>query len=141
MQLVDSTVQHDLSGQDTTTEKYLYNSSKQLVTLKEYTYTKRSGSTLINTTGYVTNNAGNVVQENHSSATIKYEFYPDLLNNVSIGTAYFYQNKNLVKTATTVFPNGSNEVTTHTYTFDSNNRITSEKQVSTVGTIIQSYTY
>lgn len=139
---VDSTLQFDAPRKDTTTEKYIYNSNKQLVTLKEYDYSKATGSTLLNQVNYQYDNAGNQVKELHKTATITYDYYPDRLNNLFVGLIYFQQSKNLLKTTTYIVPGALNEVINHTYTFDSSDRVTSEKAVDSNGDVsIKSYTY
>lgn len=138
---VDSTVQYDNASKDTTTEKYTYNSNKEWVVLKAYKYSKTTGASLINTVNRTSSN-GNIIKEVQGALVTTYEYYPDLLNNMSMGLVYFQQSKNLVKTTTEV-DGITKKVTNHTYTFDSNNRISSEKRVFSSGgdTAIQTYTY
>jgi hypothetical protein len=138
--LVDSSFQYDLA-MDTTTEKYLYNSSNQLVSLKFYSYSNRSGSKLLNTTSYTYDNNGNIVNETDAISNTTYEYYPDLANNLSLGFIYLVQDKNLVKT-TTYTLGSTKQTTNHTYTFDSNHRVTSEKAISNNGEVlVKTYTY
>jgi hypothetical protein len=138
--LVDSIVQYDAVGKDTTTEKYIYNSSKQLVTLKEYRYSKTTGATLLAQTNSTYDNSGNLIKEASTGYTATYDYYPDLVNNFSVGLIYYYQSKNLVKTTTE--NSGSTVTINHTYTFDSSNRLLSEKEVFSDGNVtIKSYTY
>lgn len=137
--LVDSTVQND--GTDTTTEKYLYNSVKQLVKLKEYTYTTAGGSVLENTVNYELDNNGNVTKETDNTSETTYEYYPNLANNITLGQLYFFRSKNLPKT-TTIKQNLATETINHTYTYDSSNRLTSEKiEFSSGVVVIRAYTY
>ncbi len=142
--LVDSTVQYDITLKDTITEKYLYNLNKQLVTLKDYTYTKARGSVLQGTFSFTYNNNGNLIKVASGSQITSYEYYPDLINNLPKNILFFQEDKNLVKTTTETngLP-GSIIITNHTYTFDSKNRISSEKSVfsNTSYVVIQSYTY
>jgi hypothetical protein len=137
---VDSTFQYDVAG-DTSTERYLYNANKQLITLKSYHYSGLTGSTLINVTSYSYDNMGNVTRETDANSTTTYEYYPDFLNNISSGLIYFAQNTNLVKTTTYTF-GAAKEMTTHTYTFDPQKRVASEKAETTNGeVVVKKYTY
>ena len=140
---IDSTVQYDTPNNDTTTEKYLYNANKQLTILKTYNYSKNTGITLVTTSNYTYDNSGNIIKEVQGSQTTTYQYYPDLFNSLSLGMIYFQQSKNLVKTTTENNGTFNSKIINHTYTFDSNNRITSEKRVFTGGsdTVIQKYTY
>jgi hypothetical protein len=136
---IDSTLQYN-DTKDTTTEKYLYNGSQQLTTLKEFEYSKTTGAKLVNTHNYVYDNNGNVTKDTDINGAITYD-YTTLSNNLFIGKAFIPQNKNLPKT-TTYSASGYNETISHTYTFDSSNRLISEKMVSGSGSvIIKSYTY
>lgn len=138
--LVDSSIQSN-GTPDTTTEKYTYNSSKQLVTKKEFFYNSNIAD--VTTYNFSYDNNGNVINETSDNPTsvTTYEYYLDKLNDVSVGDVFFYRNKNLTKT-TTYTSNGTTASAQHTYTFDSNNRQTSEKIVSDNGDIaIRKYTY
>lgn len=140
LSLVDSTVQVNDTG-DTSTEKYTYNSSKQLVSLKEYFF--YNGTPDINITTYTYDGSGNVTKEtsNNPASTTTYDYYLNLPNNISLGQEFLYRNKNLTKT-TTYSSGGITSTATHTYTFDSQNRQTSEKVVADNGDIaIKRYTY
>lgn len=125
---------------DTATEKYLYNGSNQLVTHKEYDYSKATGAVLYNTTNYTYDAAGNVIKEAGMYDVNTYT-YTTILNNFSMGFTPLPPAKYFLKTTTNV--NGGVTVTiNHSYTFDSSNRLTSEKQVTSDGDIgIKSYTY
>ena len=77
--LPDSTFQYN-DTQDSTTEKYLYNSNGQLVTLKEYDYSKSYGSTINNITSYTYDSNGNVVKTTDTNNQVEtFEYYPDLV--------------------------------------------------------------
>ncbi len=138
--LVDSSIQVN-ETRDTTTEKYIYNSNKQLVTRKMFFYS--SGTPHITTYNYSYDANGNVINEtsDQSSTVTTYEYYLDKLNDINRGELYFYRNKNLTKT--TVITSGSSAITAqHTYTFDSINRQIEEKIVINNGsTAIKKYTY
>jgi hypothetical protein len=137
---VDSTFQFN-STNDTSTEKYIYNSAKQLIQRKDYTYYS-AGPVLDNVTDYTYDNNGNVTEESDNlGKTVTYEYYPDLTNNLSTGQVYLPVPKNFIKTAST--NSGGTLVTaTHFYTFDSNNRLTKDSASTNVDVIvIKSYTY
>lgn len=138
--LVDSSIQWN-DANDTSTEKYTYNSSRQLVNLKQYNYTLAGGSVLYNSHDYSYDSNGNLSEETDGTSTTKYDYYTNYLNNISIGERYFYTNTHLTKT--TYYATGSsNGKLDHTYTFDSNNRVLTEKQVSSAGDVIlKTYTY
>jgi hypothetical protein len=138
--LLDSTFQYN-DTDDSMTEKYLYNSAKQLITLKEYDYSLVTGSELFNTEDYVYDSNGNVIKITGNSSVTTYDYYTDLVNNLVLGTSYLPVNKNLVKT-TTVNSGGIPVTLNHTYTFDSGNRIITEKIIADSDEIvIKTYTY
>jgi hypothetical protein len=136
---IDSSFQYN-DTKDTSTEKYLYNTNKQLVTLKQYDYSTTGGSTLWETTNYSYDSNGNLIKEANSTGTITYQ-YSSLLNTLSIGfdflpTSKYFPGKTIYTSS------GSTVTAVHTYTFDSSNRLTSEKIVADNGEIlIKSYTY
>ncbi len=138
--LVDSSFQYNDTS-DSSTEKYIYNSSKQLITLKEYDYSKQYGSDLWNATNYTYDNNGNVITETDDFSTTTYEYYPSLLNNLPPLVPYYQASKNLVKTATV---NNGGDISTlnHTYTFDASNRLSSETIIADTGeSVVKTYTY
>ncbi len=138
--LVDSTFQYNDTN-DSTTEKYLYNAARQLITLKEYEYSMATGSVLFNTSNYVYDNNGNAIKVTDNSSATTYEYYTGLVNNLVLTTPYFPVNKNLVKT--TIVNSGGTIVTlNHTYTFDSFNRLSTEKIIAGNGEMAtRTYTY
>ncbi|MGN6530796.1 MAG: hypothetical protein ACTHK0_03455, partial [Ginsengibacter sp.] len=139
-QLVDSTFQYN-DTQDTMTEKYTYNANRQLILLKQYDYGKLTGAELFSQEKYEYDNNGNMVKMTDNYSVTTYEYYPDLLNNLTLGTPYFQMAKNLVKT-TKVNEGGDVETLNHVYTFDDNKRITSETVTASSGAVVvKSYTY
>ncbi|MDR3716067.1 MAG: hypothetical protein P4L51_24955 [Puia sp.] len=137
---IDSTFQYN-DTQDTSTEKYIYNAGKQLVQKNEYTYSAATGGTLDNTTTYTYDNNGNVITETDDFSTTTYDYYPDLLTSFSLDMAYLPAPRNLPKTVT-INTGGTTESATHTYTFDNNHRLVTDKIVASNGDIIiKSYTY
>lgn len=142
--LADSTFQYN-DTQDTTTEKYLYNSNNQLITLKEYTYSKTYGADLDNVTTYSYDGDGNVVKTTDTYNQIEtFEYYPDLVYAMPFTNPALQSSKkaNLVKTHK-VTSNGylvGNSVST--YTFDSDKRISTITQTLDDGTVAtQTFTY
>ncbi len=137
--LVDSTFQYNDTF-DSTTEKYIYNNAKQLVTLKEYDYSLLTGGVLSNTTNYKYDGNGNQISAMDDYSATYYD-YTALANTLVIGAPYFPTNKNLVKTSTYSF-GVTTIILNHTYTFDGNNRLSSEKITDGAAyTLIKTYTY
>lgn len=137
---VDSNFQYN-NTQDTSTEKYIYNESKQLIQEKQYDYSSASGSVLWQSAQYVYDANGNMITETENGTTISTEYYPDLEVSFTLGGAYFPHSKNLPKTET-INSGGDISTVTHTYTFDDKNRLTSEKAVADDGEIaIKTYGY
>lgn len=136
-QLLDSNVQYN-DTRDTTIEKYTYNAAKQLTQSMEYEI-KQSVATLIDKTLYEYDANGNVSKESSSNGETTYT-YTGLLNTLYTGQVYSNQNKFLIKT--TVIAGAGGVTINHTYTFDSLNRLTSEKAVSSNGDVVtRTYTY
>lgn len=140
--LVDSTLQFT-DDEDTTTEKYFYNSANQLIKLNEYDY--YSGPELYNTTHYTYDNSGNLLQSSDTNGQVDtYDYYTDLvyvLPQIFPGTGS-PKKMNLVKTHTVTsngYPVGSS---TTTYTFDSSNRISTIIETADDGTVVtKTFTY
>lgn len=123
--LIDSTIRY-LDEGHALTEKYIYNKINQLVKVYEYDYNVNTGSFLYDTRHYEYDKYSNVVKDTDLSSVTTYEYYPDFKNNVSISPAYLQQPANLVKKTTYMLGNVT-QIFNHTYTFDRNNRIISEK--------------
>jgi hypothetical protein len=137
--LVDSTFQYNDTN-DSTTEKYIYNGAKQLVTFKEYDYSLLTGSVLSNTTNYKYDSNGNQISATDDYSVTLYD-YTGLANTIVIGAPYFFVNKKLVKTTTYSF-GVSTIILNHTYTFDGNNRLSTETITNgSTYTLIKTYTY
>lgn len=139
--LIDSTFQYNDTN-DSTTEKYIYNVAKQLITIKEYDYSLTTGAVLSNTHHYTYDSRGNVIKLSDDYTVTTYDYYPDLVNNLVFDEPYMPAvSKDLVKTTT--FFDGSDTITaTHVYTFDAANRIVTEKITLDSGEIAtKSYTY
>lgn len=146
--LFDSTFQYNDTN-DTTTEKYFYNSNNQLITLKEYDYSKNYGADISNVTSYSYDSNGNLIKTTDTDKQVEtFDYYPDLIYAMPFTNPYETQGlkaskkMNLLKTRTVTsngYPGGS---VVYTYTFDSENRISSITQTLDDGTIgVQTFTY
>ena len=146
--LFDSTFQYNDTN-DSTTEKYLYNSNNQLITLKEYDYSREYGTEISNVTSYSYDSNGNVVQSTDTNNQIEtFEYYPDLVyampfTNPFLNQSLFSAKKtNLLKTHTVTSNGYPVGIATSTYTFDSNSRISTITQTTDDGTVVaQTFTY
>ncbi len=138
--MVDSTFQYNDTN-DSLTEKYIYNASRQLTMVKSYEYSKAIGSVLDNVENYTYDNGGNIIKLADNYSVTTYDYYTNLPGNVVSLSPYLPVPKNFVKTTTNV--NGGTTVTlNHTYTFDAINRLSTEKIVYDAGeVVIKSYTY
>ena len=142
-QLVDSTFQYNEG--DTTTEKYVYNSSKQLTTLYEYDYTTATGGQLAETTSYKYDNAGNEISEITGTDITTYTYTGNHSNTVNVGPVYLQQPK-LLPDSYTFTSDDETASGTHTYTYDSQNRLIMDKATFTNndtgdGYILKTYSY
>jgi hypothetical protein len=137
---VDSTFQYN-DTHDSTTEKYLFNGSNQLIILKIYVYSIATGSVLSNTENYEYDGYGNVIKITDNNSVTTNDYYTNLVNNIDIFNPLFVAGKNLIKTTTSDL-GGTTVIINHTYTFDSSNRLITDKAVADSGEIlIKSYTY
>lgn len=138
--MADSTFQYN-NTQDTTTEKYIYNSNKQLSKLIEYDYSKVYGSTVSGSSDYVYDSFGNISQVTNGSTVTTYEYYTNLPNSLNLNLTFLPLSKNLVKT-TTISYGYDLEILTHAYTFDSDNRVSKEEITLDNGELlVRKYTY
>ncbi|MEO8415577.1 MAG: hypothetical protein ABI472_18085 [Ginsengibacter sp.] len=140
--LVDSSFQYN-DTKDSMTEKYVYNSAGQLTTLKQYDYSQVTGAVLFNVENYTYDSNGNTIRvtETSNNSVTTYEYYTNLVNNLYIFNPYVPGNKNLVMT-TINDSGGSTTTLSHFYTFDSANRLITEKITADTGEIvIKTYTY
>ena len=139
----DSTFQYNNTG-DTSTEKSVYNGNNQLVKLYEYDYSKISGSDLWNTTTYTYDADGNLLKAEDTDTNIyTYEYYPDLVYILPVTTPYAKPKKHNLLKRNILKSNGYMVGSAnYNYTFDSNNRISTEKATISDGSIvIKTYTY
>lgn len=144
--LPDSIIQYN-DTKDTSTTGYTYNANQQLIRMREYDYSKATGSVLYNTTTYTYGTDGNLIKSQDTDGEVNtFEYYPNLvyLPPLVIGPITNASTKkvNLLKTHT-VTTNGSFQGSaTTTYTFDNKDRISIEKTVLTDGSIVEkTYTY
>lgn len=146
--LYDSTFQYNDTN-DTTTEKYFYNSNNQLIALNEYDYSKNSGSEISGVTTYSYDSDGNVVKATDTNNQVEtFEYYPDLIYAMPFINPYLNQGlkaskkMNLLKTHTVTSNGYLVGSATITYSFDTENRVNSITQTSDDGAIVvQTFTY
>ncbi len=138
---LDSTYQYNDTN-DSSTEKYIYNSSKQILQIKNYKYST-SGSALDHTTEYTYDNLGNAITESISNGTLtNFTYYTNMPNTLTMGLTFNPQAKYLIKTASSS-SSGTPVTATHFYSFDSSNRLIKDSAVTTgvSAILIKSYTY
>ncbi|MGN6601459.1 MAG: hypothetical protein ACTHK8_03355 [Ginsengibacter sp.] len=141
--MMDSTYQYN-DTQDTTTEKYVYNVSKQLTKMYEYDY-YGGQPTLTTTTNYSYDANGNLVKTEDTDTNVEtYDYYPDLVNIMPVISPLLPSVKSQLMKTHTVTSNGYPVGTViFTYTFDDQNRISTVTQTEdSSGTIATStFTY
>jgi len=140
--LLDSTFQFD-NTLDTLSEKYIYNSSNLLSVLDEYAY-YYSLPILSRITVYTYDNNGNLIKTNNTDNKEEtFDYYPDLIYTMPVISPKTQPRKtNLVKTYTLQQNGNTVGTTTSTYTFDSNNRITTITETASNGSVgIKAFTY
>lgn len=141
---IDSAFEYNDSN-DSTTQKFIYNSSGDYVKLYEYTYSKLSGSVLENTTNYTYDGSGNQLTAEDSDGNGElYTYYDDKVYlHPLIGPSLIPVVKhNLIKTYTVTSGGVPEGTATLTYTFDSNDRISTEKWTTDDGSfLVKTYTY
>ena len=139
---LDSTVQYN-DSKDTMTEKYFYNTEQQLTKMLEYEYEK--GPHLTNAVSYTYDVAGNMIKSTDTDRnTDTYEYHADLVYVMPQIMPFFNSPKkmNLVKTHTLTSNGYLVGSTISTYTFDSNDRISTIKETANDGTVsTKTFTY
>lgn len=142
--LVDSSFQHNSDG-DTMTEKYIYNPAHKVTKLYEYDYSSISGAELWNTTSYTYDGAGNLTRsEDTDQYVYTYEYYSDKVYLMPrlVPMMVPDQKANLVKKITLSESGTVTGHVTHTYTFDSKDRIsTIRNDYSDGDVVIKTFTY
>ena len=90
---------------------------------------------------YSYDNIGNLIKDVGKYSVTTYDYYPNLMNPVLFLHPFLPGPKLLIKT-TTANQGGTITVLNHTYTFDGNNRLSTEKVIADNGEIlIRTYTY
>jgi len=140
LSLVDSTYQYN-NQRDTSSVKYMYDSEKKLVKQKQYILSYRVPPVLYNTVTFQYDLKGTLTKESDSYYETTYGYDEHINNTVQVEPFYFPFKQQLpTHTFTTRF--GTTNTTEHTYTFDSNKRVISEKALSSDGRVtIRTYTY
>ena len=138
---LDSTFQYDNTN-DTTTEKYIYNSDKQLLNIKHYNYSY-SGPEIESTTSYTYDNMGDPLTESSTDGTsTSYTYDTNLPYTLSMGKLFLPTSRYMIKTASSS-SSGTLVTATHFYSFDGSNRLIKDSAVTTGvdAVLIKSYTY
>ena len=143
---VDSTFQYNDTG-DSSTSKLTYSAKGEIIEERNYDYTLAGGSVLSDITTYVYDNNGNVITSTEKAANgqtiaVSTYTYNSFLNTVFLSPTnrpLYY--KNLPATITVV-SGGVTESVTYEYTYDSDQRVISEKGSYSDGTfVIKKYEY
>jgi len=141
---IDSSFQYNDTG-DSSTSKYVYDASGNYIKSYEYDYFKLTGAQLTNTTTYTYDANGNqLTSQSTSGEGETYEYYPDMVYiHPLIGPPLIPAVKrHLIKTHSATSGGVVQATATLTYTFDANDRISTEKTVVDNGTVvIKTYTY
>jgi len=132
--------------QDTTTEKYIYNASNQLVKEKEYVYSKLTGSILDNTINYTYDANGDVIKSVGTDTNVyTYEYYSNLIYFMPILRPLNPgedRKRRLMKKMTYTSNGYSVYSVDFSYTFDSKDRVETIKEVYDHGAIaLLTFTY
>ena len=151
---LNSNLQQDSSYQynntkDTASDKftYTYNSKNQIITSTDKEVSSDSAgyhSTYITTTQYTYDTSGNIVSTSDNFGNVTtYTYYPNLKYNAPLYTSpvkFFYGNYIKTETSNSF---GSIATITYTYTFDSQNRLSTSNAVASdgSGSVLTTYTY
>lgn len=125
--LIDSTFQYN-DEDDYTTEKYLYNSDKQLTKIRSYSYSASEEPGNPAYTSFTYNSNGDVQKiDNEDGSTETLEYYTDLKGPLPKLMPYSGtpQQIYLIKKHNTYYGSYLYSSVDFTYTFDSRNRMTS----------------
>jgi hypothetical protein len=138
--LVDSTYQYN-NQRDTSSVKYIYDSDKKLIKQKQYVHSYLLPPVWYNTVNYQYDLNGTLTKESDNYYETSYGYDDDVKNTVKLEPFYFPVQPHLPShTFTTRW--GITITTVHTYTFDGNKRISSEKAASSDGRVtVTTYTY
>jgi hypothetical protein len=141
LSLIDSVYQYN-NRRDTLSFKYLYNEDKQLIREKEYLHSYHIPNPVwVNTVKYQYDIQGTLTKRSDDFYESSYRYDAEYKNTVQIQPFYFPVQEQLpTHTYTTRF--GATTTIEHTYTFDGDKRLISEKAVSNDGrTTVKTYTY
>lgn len=145
--LVDSTFQVNDAG-DSSSSKLIYNASKQVTEERTYSYSALGGAILEGINYYTYDNNGNVVtytekDTSGETTSVTSYTYNAFLNTIFLTPSYHpLPFKNLIATRSTVYQGGGTDSSTFEYTYDSSNRVISEKETYSDGTfVIRHYEY
>ncbi|MGF2414586.1 MAG: hypothetical protein ACQUYJ_19780, partial [Ferruginibacter sp.] len=138
--LIDSSFQYN-DTKDSTTMKFIYNASKQVVEQKTYSYSLSKGIALSRRDTFTYNTEGNVLTHTElgvngtTNYTETYTYTNFAGSNFGYGTPYApSMYKKLPATISIYYP-GSNQtvVSNFTYVFDSSNRLIKSTQINSAG--------
>jgi hypothetical protein len=141
LSLIDSMFQYN-NRNDTLSFKYLYNEDKQPVREKEYLHSYTIPRPVwANTVKYQYDLQGILTKKTDDNSEISYRYDAEFKNTVQLQPFYFPVQEHL-PSHTYITKFGTTTTTEHTYTFDGDKRLTSEKAVSSDGrTTLKTYTY
>lgn len=136
----DSTYQFSNDG-DTLTEKYFYDTNRQLLQLNSYDYSSTTGAELSSIATYEYDSEGNKIKETEDGDVTTYTYANHVINNLDIGLNILKPSKYLPDTETHMM-GSTTETVTHIYAFDNKNRLIMDKAELSNGYVaIKQYTY
>lgn len=138
---LDSTIQFT-PLKDTMSEKYFYNAMNQPIKKLEYEYDK--GPHLINTILYTFDPGGNMIKSTDTDHNVEtFEYYPNLVYVMPTIVPYSNTKKQSLVKSHTITSNGRLEGKTESsYTFDSQDRISTIKEITNDGIVLtKTFTY
>lgn len=137
---VDSVYQYNIR-KDTLAFKYFYNSDSKIIKQKEYLISHIMPPVWYNTIDYVYDLKGTLTKIAESFAETSYRYDEDLKNTARLEPAYIPAQEKLPSHTYRTRYNATTTIE-HTYTFDGQKRLISEKVVSSDGRVtVKSYTY
>jgi hypothetical protein len=138
--MVDSVYTYNIR-KDTISFKYFYNSDNKIIKQKEYLHSYIMPPVWYNTIDYIYDLKGTLTKKAESSAETSYRYDEDHNNTVGIEPSYIPMQEKLPSHTYSIRFNATT-TTEHSYTFDGQKRVISEKAVRSDGrTTIKSYTY
>ncbi len=141
--LIDSSFQYNDTN-DSTTMKFVYNTSKQLVEQRAYNYTRAAGAVLFRKNSYLYDTDGNVLKETESGAAggvnyVKsYTYTSVTATTFSLTTIYTpVLHKKLPATTSLYYPGSNITVSsTYAYVYDAAGRVTKETQTNSANNFV-----